>query len=108
MLKDAFTKALILAYFNLDEESWLETNALDYIVAVVLSQKGTNGLLHPVAFISKKMSPQKCNYKIYDKELLAIIRAFKEWYSELAGTPVEDLINVITDYKNLKYFISTK
>ena len=39
---------------------------------------GEDKLLHLVAFISKKISPQEYNYKIYDKELLAIIRAFKE------------------------------
>ena len=39
---------------------------------------GEDKLLHLVAFMSKKMSPQECNYKIYDKELLAIIRAFEE------------------------------
>ena len=36
------------------------------------------GVLRPVAFLSKKMTPQECNYEIYDKELLAIVRAFEE------------------------------
>ena len=48
------------------------------MVAAVLSQKDNVDLLRPVAFMSKKMSPQECNYEIYDKELLAIIRAFEE------------------------------
>ena len=65
-------------------------------------------MLRPVAFMSKKMSPAECNYEIYDKELLAIIRAFEEWRPELAGTPIEDPIHVITDHKNLEYFMSTK
>ena len=56
----------------------------------------------------KKMSSQKCNYEIYDKELLAIIRAFEKWYSELAETSVEDLIKILIDYKNLEYFMFTK
>ena len=54
------------------------------------------------------MLSQKYNYNIYDKELLAIIQAFKEWHFELIGTPIEDLIRVITDHKNLKYFMSIK
>ena len=48
----------------------------------------------------------KYNYEIYDKELLAIIRGFEEQESEL-----EDTLNPITvqiDYRNLKYFITTK
>lgn len=65
-------------------------------------------MLRPIAFMSKKMSPTKCNYEIYDKKLLAIIRAFEEWRPELARTPIEDPIYVITDHKNLGYFMSTK
>ena len=55
------------------------------------------------------MSPTKRNYDIYDKELLALVRAFKEYRVEL--TPYSDtdaLVRVITDYKNLKYFTTTK
>lgn len=33
--------------------------------------------LKPVAFFSKKMTSTECNYQIYDKELLAIIRSFE-------------------------------
>ena len=107
-LKKAFTTAPILAHFDPDSETWLETDASDYVVAAVLSQRGGDGALHPVAFLSKKMSPQECNYEIYDKELLAIVRAFEEWRPELAGTPVEEPIKILTDHKNLEYFMTTK
>jgi hypothetical protein len=107
-LKTAFTTAPVLAHFDPDLETWLETDASDYVVAAVLSQRGRDGELHPVAFLSKKMSPQECNYEIYDKELLAIVRAFEEWHPELAGTPIEDPIRVLTDHKNLEYFMTSK
>ena len=107
-LKKAFTSAPILAHFDPQRETWLETDASDYVAAAVLSQKGEDGGLHPVAFLSKKMTPQECNYEIYDKELLAIVRAFEEWHPELAGTPVEDPIKVLTDHKNLEYFMTSK
>lgn len=48
----------------------------------------------------------KCNYKIYDKKLLAIIQAFKKWRLKLAETFIKNSIYVITNYKNLVYFIS--
>jgi hypothetical protein len=51
--------------------------------AGVLSQYNNKGVLHPVAFYSKKMTPAECNYKIYDKELLAIVYCLKEWSAEL-------------------------
>jgi hypothetical protein len=35
------------------------------------------GVLHPIAFFSKKLVPTERNYEIYDKELVAIIRYFK-------------------------------
>jgi hypothetical protein len=57
----------------------VETNASDYVSARILSQYDDEGILHPVAFFSKKHSPAECNYEIYDQELMAIIRAFEEW-----------------------------
>ena len=48
----------------------------------------------------------ECNYDIYDKELLAIIYAFEEWRPELKEAVKQ--VQVITDHKNLKYFIITK
>lgn len=46
--------------------------------AGVLSQYSDNSKLHLVAFFSRKHSLQEINYEIYDKELLAIIKAFEE------------------------------
>jgi len=66
------------------------------------------GILQPVAFFSKKMNPAECNYEIYDKELLAIVRAFEEWRPKLAGTDPEQPVKVLSDHKNLEYFMSTK
>ena len=52
------------------------------------------------------MASAECNYDIYNKELLAIICAFEEWRSELKGAVKQ--VQVITDHKNLKYFMTTK
>jgi len=54
------------------------------------------------------MSPYECNYEIYDKELLVIVKAFEEWRPELVGNKIDKLVQVILDYKALKYFISIK
>jgi len=76
-LKSAFTSAPVLKHFDPDLEIIVETDASDYISAGILSQYH-DGILHPVAFFSKKHSPAECNYEIYDKELMAIVRAFEE------------------------------
>lgn len=56
----------------------MKTDSSDYINAVVFSQREENGLLHFVAYFSQRIALIKCNYKIYDKELLTIICCFKK------------------------------
>lgn len=52
------------------------------------------------------MSPAEVNYKIYDKELLAIIKAFEQQRPKLEGHL--EPIKVITDYRNLVYYTTSK
>ena len=78
----------------------------DYVNANVLSQPNSNGILHPMTYFSQRISSAECNYKIYDKELLAIIWCFDEWKPELEGTGIP--VKVLTDHKNLEYFMITK
>ena len=56
--------------------------------------------------MSRKFDPTECNYEIYDKELLAIVRSFESWRAELQGAAI--LITVLTDHRNLEYFMTTK
>jgi len=72
----------------------------------VLSQYNKNGKLCPVAFLSWKLAPAKSNYKIYNKELLAIVKYFKQWRPKLEGLLFP--IYILTDHKNLQYFITIK
>ena len=51
----------------------LETDALDHAMGGAISQRGPDGLLHPVAFFSRKFNGAELNYEIYDKEMLAIV-----------------------------------
>jgi len=46
------------------------------------------------------------NYKIHDKEMLAIIRALEEWRHFLEGAT--HLVEIWTDHKNLEYFMTAK
>jgi len=105
LLKKAFTSAPILRHFDYDWEIIVETDASDYVSAGILWQHD-DGVLHPVAFYSKKQSPVECNYEIYDKELMAIVRTFEEWRAHLECS--RHPIQVLSDHKNLEYFMSTK
>ena len=62
--------------------------------------------MRPVAFFSAKHTAPECNYEIYDKELLAIVKALEEWRPELQGT--EEPFEIVTDHKNLQTFMTTK
>jgi hypothetical protein len=62
------------------------------VIAVVFSQKGTDDILRSIIFIFRKIFPQKCNYEIYDKEFLIIVKAFEEWKSEFIKMFIEDPI----------------
>ena len=72
-LKEQFTKELVLAAPDLDKKMRMEVNASDYITEGVLSMECEDGLWRPVAFLSKSLNKTERNYKIHDKEMLAII-----------------------------------
>ena len=55
-----------------------------------------------VAFISRTMTDAELNYDIYDKELLAIMYAVKEWRPYLLDAC--ETFEIWTDHKNLSYF----
>ena len=56
-----------------------------------------------MAYYLKKYTPIESNYKIHNKELLAIIRYLKAWDAELRS--ISKGFDIITDYKNIKYFM---
>lgn len=80
-LKKAVTTALVLKHFHPGKEIFIETDASDFVSSAILTQMH-DGVLHPVAFMSKKFDPAECNYEIYDKELYAIVQSFQEWRPE--------------------------
>ena len=69
-------------------ETWVETDFSDFVTVGILSQMH-DGVLWPVAVFLKKMSPAECNYMIYDKELLAIVKSFETWWPELASVDLK-------------------
>jgi hypothetical protein len=105
-LKMAFTFAPILIHPDPAKPFIVETDASDFALGTILSQFGIDGLLHPVVFYSRKLTSAEINYQVYDKELLAIITAFKQWRLYLAGAKHQ--VQVLTDHKNLLYFTTTR
>jgi len=105
-LKRWFTMAPILAHFDLTRQVIIESDTFDFALDAVLSQRDEENQLHPVAFHSWKFQPAEINYEIRDKELLAIVDAFKHWRRYCEGATYQ--IQVFSDDQNLEYFITTK
>ncbi|CAI7731485.1 unnamed protein product, partial [Closterium sp. NIES-54] len=74
------------------------TDASDIAIGAVLLQDFGNGL-QPIAYESRKMHPPEKNYPIHDREMFAIVHAFKVWRCYLTGADV----TVRTDHKSLQY-----
>ena len=105
-MKRRFTEEPVLAFHDPEEEAVVETDASDKALGACLSQKKKDGKLHPIAYHSRKFSPAELNYDVHDKELLAIVDAFKQWKVYLEGTRKET--QVYSDHKNLLTFTTTK
>ena len=78
-LKKAFTPALILTHWIPNAQLIVETDALDYALAAILSIVNDDNKVHPVAFHFCIFTVAELNYNIYNKELLSIFEAFKIW-----------------------------
>ncbi|CAI7796913.1 unnamed protein product, partial [Closterium sp. NIES-53] len=72
----------------------LVTDASDIDVGAVLLQDFGNGL-QPIAYESRKLHPLERKYPIHDREMLAIVHAFKVWRCYLTGADV----TIRTDFR---------
>ncbi len=106
ILKKVFTFKIILHHYNSDHKIVIEIDALNYVFKNILFQYNENEIFHSVVYFSKKYNSVECNYKIYDKELMIIVHAFKKLWSELEDSIYS--VKMIMNYKNLKYFMLTK
>jgi hypothetical protein len=99
------TTAPVLTLPNADGTFRLEADSSEFATGAVLSQLQEDDW-HPIAFYSKSLDETQRNYEIYDKEMMAIIRALEEWRHWLIGTtkPIE----IWTDHRNLQYFLSAQ
>jgi Reverse transcriptase (RNA-dependent DNA polymerase)/RNase H-like domain found in reverse transcriptase/Integrase zinc binding domain/Chromo (CHRromatin Organisation MOdifier) domain/gag-polyprotein putative aspartyl protease len=104
-LKILFTTAPILKHFDPDLEITLHADSSGAALSGIISQ-WHNGILHPVAFWSRKCTPAECNYDIYDREMLAIVESMKHWRHYLEGAKYP--IQIRSDHKNLETFMTTK
>ena len=103
-LKKRFTEESVLIMPDHAKHFQIECDASKYAsgAGAVLTQLDSNGDRHPCAFILKTFSPTERNYEIYDRELLAIIRALEEWCHYIQGSC--HTTTILSDHKNLTYY----
>jgi hypothetical protein len=56
----------------------IETDISDRVIAGVFLQLHPDSIWYPVTYFSKSMALAEYNYKIYNKEMLAIIRSLEQ------------------------------
>lgn len=105
-LKELMANSPCLEFFDWELETRAETDASDYAVGGVLTQKHGEKDWRVVAYFSKKFSSAEMHYTVPDKELLAIVLCFKAWNEWLIGPKYQ--VEVLSDHINLTTFTIIK
>ena len=101
-----FTIKPVLVAPDLDKEFRVEADASNYATGGVLSIKCSDKMWRPVAFIFKSLSDTERNYKIHNKEMLAVVRCLEVWRHFLEEAAIK--FEIWTDHKNLEYFMKVQ
>ena len=102
ILKQKFQSAPVLLMPDISKPFVIESDASKFATGAVLRQQDVNGDWHPCGYISQTLTATEQNYQIYDRELLAIIRALETWRHYLLGSGHP--VTVLSDHKNLTYY----
>ncbi|KAL5515900.1 hypothetical protein EMCRGX_G001145 [Ephydatia muelleri] len=100
-LKRHLCTSPVLKCPNFERPFVLQTDASDWGVGAVLSQKDDDDNEHPVAYFSKKLLPRERRYSTIEKECLAIKLATHAFRVYLLGKP----FTVQTDHHALEWLV---
>jgi RNase H-like domain found in reverse transcriptase len=101
-LQQTMITSPVLMLLDHEKPFTLIIDTSDYTTGAILEQKDTLGQSHPITYFLKLLQPAERNYKIHDKELLAIIHALKHFQHYIQGSP--HMTKILSDHANLKYF----
>ena len=102
-LKSSLAKPPILQLPDPEKTYYLRTDASDSGLGAILMQR-FDGLLHPLAYASRKLNKAEQNYSTIERECLAIIWAVSKFDLYLFGKPFV----IQTDHRPLTYMNKTK
>ncbi len=98
--KALIATAPVLMAPNFSHPFAMYTDASDVGVGAVLVQTDDDGVEHPVAFFSKKLSPSQMRYSTIEKETLALILSLKHFEIYVSNS---DPLVVYTDHNPLLF-----
>ena len=85
-IKQHLTCKPILAFPKLNDPFNVEVDASDYAAGGILSQRGKDNILHPIAYFSTSFTNTQCKWAPVTKEAVALVLAVRHWYVYLSGT----------------------
>lgn len=97
--QEIITCTLTLGFFDVNEETYLYTDASGIGLGAVLAQKGSNSICRVITCISKSLSSIEQQYPQVQREALAIVWAVKRLYYYLIGKK----FTLYTDNQALKF-----
>ena len=103
-IKDELISAPLLVHPNYEKPFYLYTDASNYGLGAVLSQKDDEEHEHPIVYLSRSLTPAEHNYTATELECLAIIWAVKKLHSYLDGST----FTLITDHSALQWLFDFK
>ena len=102
-LKSKLLMSPVLAFPDFSHSCVLETDASIKGLGAVLSQRGEDGRIHPVAFASRALSQTEQRYSVTELETLAVVWAVKHYNAYIYG---HDVV-VYTDHSAVKAILSS-
>ena len=104
-LKSKMCNSPVLAYPDFTKPFIVETDASSVALGAVLSQKSSDGKIHPLQFASRTMNAAERNYSACEREALAVIFALKKFRVYLLS---DETFTLITDHQALRYAFKKK
>ena len=101
-LQQAMASYPILRQPESGKEYFVDTDASNIGLGAALLQRGGNGILHPAAYASRKLTPVEQTYSTREQEALAIIFAIEKFDCYLAGRR----FTVVTDHRSLSWLMT--
>ena len=92
-------KAPVLTTLDFTKTFVVECDALGNAIGIVFMQEG-----RPISFESSPIKGNDLHKPIYEKEMLAILHALKQWRPYLIGRHFK----VKTNHDSLKYFLEQR